>query len=73
MEHFSFRRFIVNVGKLSMSLIITTSSHCLPVKICANKIDLKSLKVLKFDGLHTPVIEVGADQTGGGGWRTHMY
>ena len=35
------------------SLFNTTSSHCLPFKIFANKIDLKSLKVLILDGLYT--------------------
>ena len=52
---FSFGRFIVNVGNLSRQVIInTTSSYCLPFKICANKLDLKSLNVLKLDGLQSP-------------------
>ena len=54
MGHFSFCHFIVNVGQLIQDLINTTSSYCLPFKICANKIDLKNLNVLTLYGLQTP-------------------
>ena len=44
---------VLKCRQLIQGLINTTSSYCLPFKICANKIDLKSLNVLVLDGMQT--------------------
>ena len=50
MKRFSFRRFSQS-KQVIKGLINTTSSYCLRFTFDANKIDLKSLKVLILDGL----------------------
>ena len=51
MGHFSYRRFHSQGRQVIQGLINTTSSYCLPFKICAKKLDLKSLNFLKLDSL----------------------
>ena len=55
MGHFSLP-FYSQRRQVIESLINTTSSYCLPFKICANKIDLKSLKVLILDAFVNPSV-----------------
>ena len=53
MEHEAMKRKW-NTLVFVVFLRINTTSYCLPFKICAHEIDLKSLKVLIVDGLYTP-------------------
>ena len=50
-----FLSFYSQCRKGIQGLINTTSSYCLPFEICANELNLKSLNVLKLDGLQTPL------------------